>query len=117
MSSAKETINEEQNTDKHLVMQTKPISSVSKRKLVDLPVTEVKHVKIVEERIESQDLACALCNKKLRFISTFTCRCQKCFCAKHRFHDQHSCTFDYRTEARSKLKEINPKVAPKKISE
>lgn len=117
MSSTKETINEEQNTDKHLVMQTKPIPSMSKRKLVDHPVSEVKHVKVVEEKIEHQSMVCALCNKKLRFISTFTCRCQKCFCAKHRFYDQHSCTFDYKTEARNKLMEVNPKVAPKKISE
>lgn len=117
MSSTKETINEEQNADKHLVMQTKAIPSVSKRKLIDLPVAEVKHVKVVEEKIESQVMVCALCSKRLRLISTFTCRCQKCFCAKHRFYDQHSCTFDYKTEARSRLMKVNPKVAPKKISE
>lgn len=117
MSNTKETINEEQNTDNHIVMQSKPATTISKRKILDLTVNEIKHIKIVEEKIEERKQACALCNKTLKFISTFTCRCEKSFCSKHRFHDQHNCTYDYKTNAKTKLMEINPKVAPSKISE
>lgn len=117
MSNTKETINEEQNTDKHIVIQPKPAISVSKRKLVDISVNEIKHVKVVEEKIEVTKQVCAFCNKALKFISTFTCRCQKSFCSKHRFHDQHNCTYDYKAGAKSKLMELNPKITPRKISE
>lgn len=117
MSSSKETINEEQKTDNQIVIPPKSPSATLKRKLVDISSNEVKHVKIVEEKMDSQCLSCAFCNKRLKFISTFTCRCQKSFCIRHRFFDQHNCTFDYKSDARSKLSENNPKVAPKKISE
>jgi hypothetical protein len=116
MINTKETINEEQNTDNHIVIQPKTPTSVSKRKILDIQVSEVKHVKVVE-KIDNQKLSCALCNKALKFINTFTCRCEKAFCAKHRFFDQHMCTFDYRSDVRDKLKAVNQKVAPKKISE
>ena len=117
MSNTKETINEEQSADKPIVIQQKPAPTLSKRKLLDVPVNEVKHIKIIEEKIETPKLMCAFCNKALKFISTFTCRCQKSFCSKHRFFDQHTCTFDYKTGAKTKQMSANPKVAPRKISE
>lgn len=117
MSSSKETVNEEQKADSQIVIQPKSPTASLKRKIVDISLNEVKHVKIVEEKAESQSQFCAFCSKKLKFISTFTCRCQKSFCARHRFFDQHGCTFDYKNEAKNKLLESNPKVAPKKISE
>lgn len=117
MSSSKETINEEQKADSKIVIQSKSPTASLKRKIVDISLSEVKHVKIVEEKTGTQSQFCALCSKKLKFISTFTCRCQKSFCVRHRFFDQHACTFNYKDEAKSKLFEKNPKVAPKKISE
>lgn len=117
MSTSKETINEEQKKDSQIVMQPKAATPTLKRKIVDVQVNDVKHVKIVEEKTTTQSFFCALCNKKLRFSSAFACRCKKSFCVKHRFFDQHGCTFDYKHEARSILLENNPKIAPKKISE
>lgn len=117
MSSTRETVNDEQNTESPLVIQPKTSTALPKRKIVDVPMGEVKHVKIIEEKVDSLALSCACCSKKLKFISTFTCRCQKSFCSKHRFHDLHGCTFDYKKEAKAKLMENNPKVAPKKIYE
>lgn len=117
MSSAKETVNDEQKADSPIVMQPKSPTATLKRKMMDVSVSEVKHVKIVEERAESQAQFCGCCKKKLKLISTFTCRCKKSFCAKHRFFDQHDCTFDYKSEARTKISENNPKLVPKKISE
>lgn len=115
MSSARETINNDNNADSPLVMQPKSPSTIAKRKIVDVQIDEVKHVKVVEEVTDNKQLCCAQCEKKLKFINTFTCRCEKSFCSKHRFNDQHSCTFDYKSAAKVKLAEENPKVAPKKI--
>jgi len=117
MSNTKETVNEEQNTDKRIVIQSKPAATMSKRKILDISVSEIKHIKIIEEKIEEHKQTCASCNKALKFISTFTCRCKKSFCSRHRFHDQHDCTYDYKTGAKTKLKEVNPKIVPSKIPE
>jgi hypothetical protein len=117
MSSTKETVNDEQNSENTLAMQPKSSPGLQKRKIVDISKNEVKHLKIIEEKIDPQVLACEACNKKLKFISTFTCRCEKSFCSKHRFHDKHDCTFDYKNEARNKLIENNPKIVPRKIAE
>lgn len=115
MSSSKETINEEQKTDSQIVMQPKQSTATLKRKLVDISLEDAKHVKTVERIAESQSQSCAFCNKKIKFISAFVCRCQKSFCSRHRFFDQHGCTFDYKNEVKNKLMENNPKIAPKKI--
>jgi len=117
MSSSKETVNGEQKPDGPMVIQPKSPTTSLKRKLVDVSLNEVKQVKILEEKTESHSQFCGSCNRKLKLISTFTCRCKKSFCAKHRFFDQHGCTFDYKGEAKSKLLESNPKMAPRKISE
>lgn len=117
MSTSRETVNDEQNKESPLAIQPKSNTPSPKRKIVDISMNEVKHVKIIEEKLDPLALSCASCNKRLKFISTFTCRCQKSFCTKHRFHDKHDCTFDYKSEARVKLMENHPKVAPKKISE
>lgn len=58
---------------------------------------------------------CHYCDKKLKLMSDFSCRCGNIFCAKHRFHDQHNCPFNYRKEALKKLKEMNPKIVHDKI--
>lgn len=59
---------------------------------------------------------CEKCDKKLRLMCEFTCRCGGVFCAMHRFHDQHGCTFDYRKEAMAKLEKMNPKIVNDKIT-
>ena len=117
MTSSKETMREDKKSEKIEICQTKPVPAVNKRKLLDVPVSEVKHIKLIEEKPVVQDSVCAFCTKKLKFISTFTCRCLKSFCTKHRFHDQHLCTYDYKAEAKQKLKESNPKIVARKITE
>lgn len=117
MINTKETINEEQNAENHIIIQPKSPSSLTKRKILNIPVNEVKHIKILEEKIEEKKVCCSLCNKTLKFHNTYTCRCEKEFCSKHRFFDQHNCTFDYKSNVKDKLKAVNQKVAPKKLSE
>jgi AN1-type zinc finger protein 5/6 len=42
------------------------------------------------------------CKKKLGLLP-FTCKCQKDFCAMHRYENEHGCTFDYREDAKKEL--------------
>jgi len=37
------------------------------------------------------------CKKKLK-LTDMPCRCQKCFCAKHRLPEQHDCSFNFKKE-------------------
>lgn len=57
---------------------------------------------------------CLICKKKLG-ITGFECRCGGLFCSLHRFEDQHSCDFDFKTKEREKLKKDNPVVEDAKI--
>ncbi|PSN38788.1 hypothetical protein C0J52_24638 [Blattella germanica] len=57
---------------------------------------------------------CAECKKRLNITNVYTCRCEKLFCASHRYSELHNCTFDYKTEGRKILEQTNPLVrAPK----
>ena len=57
---------------------------------------------------------CGMCRKKLGLIP-FKCRCEKMFCAKHRYSDVHKCDYDYKTSYTQKYTEDNPKIVPNKI--
>ena len=45
----------------------------------------------------------------------FHCRCGNQFCALHRYADQHSCSFDYKTAGREELERKHPRVVAAKI--
>ena len=117
MSTSRETINKDQPGDSPIeICQTKMPKSLGKRKLVPEVCNPIKQCKLPENEISNPD-ACGKCNKKLSFISTFKCRCERYFCSRHRFHDQHECSFDYKAQAMEKLRKENPKVVAKKIRE
>merc|ERR1711915_211392 len=69
-----------------------------------------KEVKVEEKKLTSGAKYCGKCNKKLKLLCDFSCRCGNVYCAKHRFHDQHDCTFNYRKKALEELKKSNPKI-------
>lgn len=71
----------------------------------------------VVEKEEKTSYACSECGKKLKFTNNYSCRCGNLYCIRHRFYDQHSCTFDYKAVALAKLEAQNPKIASKKIGE
>ena len=60
-------------------------------------------------------MRCFTCNKKINITNTFSCRCNKSFCPKHRHPELHSCTFDYRSEGRKQLEQANPVVMLPKL--
>lgn len=48
-------------------------------------------------------------------LTGFKCRCNYIFCSTHRYADQHSCTFDYKTHGQSALAKANPTVVAEKV--
>lgn len=57
---------------------------------------------------------CHHCRKKIGLI-TFNCRCDHVFCSKHKFPDEHNCTFDYINLGKNEIIKNNPKVVAEKI--
>lgn len=117
MPSSKETIKKDQKPDTTVeICTTKSPKLLMKRKVLSEPLNTVKQCKTIEEK-PTDNFTCAECNKKLKFINAFTCRCQKSLCPRHRFNDQHKCRFDFKQEAKNKLSDQNPRVIAKKIGE
>jgi predicted nucleic acid binding AN1-type Zn finger protein len=45
---------------------------------------------------------CATCNKKTGIVP-FDCKCGGQYCTKHRYPEEHACTYDFKSEERNKL--------------
>ena len=58
---------------------------------------------------------CFKCKKK--YLLTVSCKCGNKFCFKHRYAEQHECTFDYKKIGREILEKENPKILYKKINQ
>ena len=56
------------------------------------------------------------CKKKLNIIS-YSCQCQKKFCAEHRLPEDHACTFDYKARGRELIAKKNPQIINAKITQ
>ena len=54
------------------------------------------------------------CKKKITTMNV-TCRCGLTTCMKHRYPEDHGCTFDHKKEAQKELSEANPKIISEKI--
>ncbi|KAF9764209.1 AN1-type zinc finger protein 6 [Nosema granulosis] len=94
-----------------------------RKKSLDNDDVDTKKSKIIVEAIgkeskkEESVKKCTTCKRKLGVVSCYTCRCGNNFCTRHRFYDQHDCSFDYKTQAIEKLKINNPKIVNKRIRE
>lgn len=49
-------------------------------------------------------------------LTAVKCRCDYTFCNKHRYAEEHKCTFDFKVSAKRKLEEENPRVVPLKVA-
>ncbi|KAL5106355.1 AN1-type zinc finger protein 4 [Taenia crassiceps] len=58
---------------------------------------------------------CASCNRKTGLVDSYTCRCERNFCSKHRYAELHACPFDYKADARRYIRETNPVVTAAKL--
>jgi len=59
---------------------------------------------------------CEFCHKKLRITATYKCKCNKIFCAAHRYSECHNCTYNYKQQGKKYLEKNNPLVVKDKIS-
>lgn len=57
---------------------------------------------------------CATCKKKTLLIAK--CKCDKTVCLSCRAPEDHSCSFDYKSEFQVKLTKENPLVTNEKIA-
>ncbi|KAL6122719.1 hypothetical protein NUSPORA_00248 [Nucleospora cyclopteri] len=117
MSSIRKIEIEEKEEKPLETCQTKQVPAFTlKRKIsIDIDVEMSPKMSKIGEKKVACSASCGVCKKKLKFISTYQCRCGNNYCGKHRFFDQHSCTFDYKTEAKKILEQNNPKVRAKKL--
>lgn len=58
---------------------------------------------------------CWECKAKVA-LTAVTCRCDYTFCNKHRYAEEHKCTFDFKVSAKRKLEAENPRVVPSKVA-
>jgi AN1-type zinc finger and ubiquitin domain-containing protein 1 len=111
----------ELNLDADSVRQSKRLSSSGHGNLLypahnmmgelapqSLPLVPTKKQSTVRSR-------CAECRKRLNITNVYTCRCDKLFCAAHRYSELHNCTFDYKTDGRKILEQTNPLVTAPKL--
>ncbi|ADM11312.2 uncharacterized protein Eint_040210 [Encephalitozoon intestinalis ATCC 50506] len=119
-----EEIRGEDDVKKEELSCPEPISNTplhKKRKMVISPCNLQRRKCVAEnstiEKKESTFMSCRKCGKKLKLTNNYNCRCGNTYCIMHRFHDQHGCTFDYKTIAMAKLSAQNPRVMGKKIGE
>jgi len=93
---------------------------IEKSEVVEPPKDEPKIVPILEqpkqegEEQKKEALRCEQCKKKVP-LSAIKCRCGFVFCGKHRYPEQHTCSFDYKEMARKELISKNPQIVAPKI--
>eukprot|EP01121_Diplochlamys_sp_Union-15-3_P018631 TRINITY_DN682_c0_g2_i3.p1 TRINITY_DN682_c0_g2~~TRINITY_DN682_c0_g2_i3.p1 ORF type:complete len:231 (-),score=34.27 TRINITY_DN682_c0_g2_i3:58-750(-) len=54
------------------------------------------------------------CKRRLG-VTGIECRCGQIYCGKHRYPDEHNCSFDWKQFDREKLKSANPTVVADKV--
>ncbi|GFZ11202.1 A20/AN1-like zinc finger family protein [Actinidia rufa] len=57
----------------------------------------------------AQPSRCAACRRRVG-LTGFPCRCGTTFCGSHRYPEQHSCSFDYKSVGKEAIAKANPVV-------
>lgn len=111
-------VKNEESKVKEVVEGPSAVAQLQKRRIsVDSHSPQKKScVESVFEK-EKTPLTCSECKRRLKITNNYGCRCGNMYCIRHRFHDQHSCTFDYKAVAIAKLEAQNPKVIGKRIGD
>lgn len=78
----------------------------------DQKYTDKKESK--RKKISKKRCAAEGCKKKLT-LTDMTCKCELRFCSKHRYPEEHSCTFDFKAEGQQILKKQSHKVVGDKF--
>eukprot|EP01118_Nematostelium_gracile_P010433 TRINITY_DN3591_c0_g1_i2.p1 TRINITY_DN3591_c0_g1~~TRINITY_DN3591_c0_g1_i2.p1 ORF type:complete len:155 (-),score=25.16 TRINITY_DN3591_c0_g1_i2:96-560(-) len=83
---------------------------------VETPTIEMTEAKdeTNSKQLQKDTTRCWSCNRKVGLLG-FRCSCEYIFCSKHRYAEQHACTFDYKTSHKMKLEKQNAQVVASKI--
>lgn len=57
---------------------------------------------------------CFSCREKLGMFG-ISCKCGHVYCSQHRMPEDHSCTYDFKSQQKQILEKQNPKVAGSKL--
>ncbi|KAI3980104.1 hypothetical protein MKX01_034710 [Papaver californicum] len=60
---------------------------------------------------------CSNCNKRVKLVGGYDCRCGNFYCSKHRCPETHACTFDYKSVGRHMIAISNPLMKQDKLVE
>lgn len=66
-------------------------------------------------RTQANKRRCWECRSKIGLTSV-TCRCGFTFCNEHRYAEEHSCLYDFKSAAKRKLRDENFVVVPAKVA-
>jgi len=58
---------------------------------------------------------CAKCGKRLGLTEQYRCRCGDQYCTRHRYAEEHDCSYDYQSENKAKLRNQNHSLQPPKL--
>jgi len=58
---------------------------------------------------------CKKCGKRLGLAEQYKCRCGEQYCTRHRYAEEHECTYDYQKDHKSKLRQQNRSLTPPKL--
>ncbi|CAL1405136.1 unnamed protein product [Linum trigynum] len=64
--------------------------------------------------VKKEEKNCGSCRKRVGLLG-FKCRCKKLFCSKHRYPEEHLCSFDYKEFGRKILEQQNPVLESDKL--
>lgn len=81
--------------------------SESSPKVSKTPLEDLKPLKSKRKR-------CGLCSKKLS-LTAFPCHCDEFFCEKHRYSNEHNCSYDYKSTGKLEILKDNPKITAEKL--
>ena len=73
---------------------------------------------IVVEKASKNKKKCGECKCKLSLVQRECgkCLCGGVYCSKHSFAEQHSCSYDYKTDGKKLLKKRNPRIVADKLN-
>jgi hypothetical protein len=89
--------------------------AVLKAEAEALATASVCAVELPVKPVQKNRRRCWECKVKVG-LTAVTCRCDYTFCNKHRYAEEHACSFDFKVSAKRKLTVENPRVVPAKVA-
>ena len=71
------------------------------------------NLNIIKEIMQKK--RCLKCNKKIKSVMIFPCKCENYYCNKHKIPQDHNCSFNFIKEHQEKLRKKNKKIIADKL--